>query len=65
MSDPSSVTPQVQFVTRPADRVAGRLRVPGDKSISHRALMFGALADGVTDISGFLENNESRFWRDR
>ena len=33
----------------------GRLRVPGDKSISHRAVMFGALADGVTEIHGFLK----------
>ena len=32
----------------------GGLRVPGDKSISHRAVMFGALADGVTTVSGFL-----------
>ena len=33
----------------------GRLRVPGDKSISHRALMFGALASGQTEITGLLE----------
>jgi 3-phosphoshikimate 1-carboxyvinyltransferase len=33
----------------------GRLRVPGDKSISHRALMFGALATGTTRITGLLE----------
>ncbi len=35
--------------------LAGRVLVPGDKSISHRALMFGALATGVTRISGLLE----------
>ncbi len=34
--------------------LAGSLRVPGDKSISHRAVMFGALAEGVTEVSGFL-----------
>ena len=33
----------------------GRVRVPGDKSISHRALMFGALATGTTRITGLLE----------
>lgn len=33
----------------------GRVRVPGDKSISHRALIFGALATGVTRITGLLE----------
>jgi len=38
----------------------GRLRVPGDKSISHRAVMLGALAEGVTRISGFLEGEDTR-----
>lgn len=33
----------------------GTLKVPGDKSISHRAVMLGALADGVTEITGFLK----------
>jgi 3-phosphoshikimate 1-carboxyvinyltransferase len=35
--------------------LTGRVRVPGDKSISHRALMFGALSTGVTRIAGLLE----------
>jgi 3-phosphoshikimate 1-carboxyvinyltransferase len=35
--------------------LAGRVRVPGDKSISHRALMLGALASGTTRITGLLE----------
>ena len=35
--------------------LAGAVRVPGDKSISHRALMFGALATGITRIRGLLE----------
>jgi 3-phosphoshikimate 1-carboxyvinyltransferase len=34
--------------------LSGRVRVPGDKSISHRALMFGALSTGRTRISGLL-----------
>lgn len=33
----------------------GELTVPGDKSISHRSVMFGALADGLTEIHGFLQ----------
>lgn len=37
----------------------GRLRVPGDKSISHRSIMLGALANGVTEVSGFLEGEDS------
>ena len=33
----------------------GTLTVPGDKSISHRAIMFGALAEGTTTVHGFLK----------
>ncbi len=36
----------------------GRLTVPGDKSVSHRALMFGALAVGTTEITGLLEGED-------
>jgi 3-phosphoshikimate 1-carboxyvinyltransferase len=46
------------YVVAPAERVAGEVTVPGDKSISHRALMFGALARGRTAISGFLEGED-------
>ncbi|HTI00273.1 MAG TPA: 3-phosphoshikimate 1-carboxyvinyltransferase [Acidisoma sp.] len=38
--------------------LSGRIRVPGDKSISHRALMFGALAEGETSITGLLEGED-------
>ena len=38
----------------------GSLRIPGDKSISHRAVMFAALADGVSTIDGFLEGEDTR-----
>ena len=38
--------------------LSGRLTVPGDKSISHRALMFGALAVGTTEITGLLEGED-------
>jgi 3-phosphoshikimate 1-carboxyvinyltransferase len=41
-------------VIRPANRVAGRVRVPGDKSISHRYAMLAALADGESTIRGYL-----------
>lgn len=37
----------------------GMVRVPGDKSISHRSIMLGSLANGVTNISGFLEGDDS------
>ncbi len=48
-----------QFVVSPGGALTGRIRVPGDKSISHRAIMLGALADGTTHVSGFLEGEDS------
>ncbi|MBS0591763.1 MAG: 3-phosphoshikimate 1-carboxyvinyltransferase, partial [Proteobacteria bacterium] len=38
----------------------GDVRVPGDKSISHRAIMFASMADGVSKIGGFLEGEDTR-----
>jgi len=46
------------FIVEPGAGVAGRVRVPGDKSISHRALMFGAIASGTTRVTGFLEGED-------
>jgi 3-phosphoshikimate 1-carboxyvinyltransferase len=46
------------LTARRAGPLNGRLRVPGDKSISHRALIFGALAVGETRISGLLEGED-------
>ena len=37
----------------------GTIRVPGDKSISHRSIMLGSIANGVTNVSGFLEGEDS------
>ncbi|HEY0660611.1 MAG TPA: 3-phosphoshikimate 1-carboxyvinyltransferase [Lysobacter sp.] len=48
------------WIAAPGTPLRGRVRVPGDKSISHRAVMFGALAEGVTRISGFLEGEDTR-----
>ena len=42
----------------PARPLSGEAPVPGDKSISHRALMFGALAVGVTEVTGLLEGED-------
>src|SRR5258707_15844774 len=44
--------------SRPAAPLSGTISVPGDKSISHRALMFGALAIGRTEIRGLLEGED-------
>jgi len=49
---------QARYMVRPARSVHGELRVPGDKSISHRALMLGAIATGPTAISGFLASED-------
>jgi 3-phosphoshikimate 1-carboxyvinyltransferase len=38
--------------------VSGEIRVPGDKSISHRAVMLGAIADGSTEVRGFLDGED-------
>ncbi len=43
------------LISRKAPALKGTIRVPGDKSISHRSLMFGAIATGQTRISGLLE----------
>ncbi|MBU2754269.1 3-phosphoshikimate 1-carboxyvinyltransferase [Acidithiobacillus sp. CV18-2] len=45
----------MQYLVQPGGALRGRLRVPGDKSISHRAVILGALAEGVTEVSGLLE----------
>jgi len=37
----------------------GSIKVPGDKSISHRSIMLGSIANGVTNVSGFLEGEDS------
>jgi 3-phosphoshikimate 1-carboxyvinyltransferase len=52
-------TRSVQFHVNPGGSLQGRLRVPGDKSISHRSIMLGSLAKGVTEVSGFLEGEDS------
>src|SRR5499427_4384060 len=46
------------LTARRAGALKGRARVPGDKSISHRALIFGALTVGETRISGLLEGED-------
>ncbi|WP_114418894.1 bifunctional prephenate dehydrogenase/3-phosphoshikimate 1-carboxyvinyltransferase [Marinospirillum perlucidum] len=51
---------KINFVTQPGGGpVTGRVRVPGDKSISHRSIMLGALAEGTTRVKGFLEGEDA------
>lgn len=48
-----------QFIVNPSSQLRGTLQVPGDKSISHRAIMLGAIAEGTTHITGFLEGEDT------
>lgn len=48
------------WIAQPGAPLRGTLEVPGDKSVSHRAIMFAALADGVSRIDGFLEGEDTR-----
>ncbi|MGB7406927.1 MAG: 3-phosphoshikimate 1-carboxyvinyltransferase, partial [Pontixanthobacter sp.] len=57
MDDAAPDTPLSRTFTA-AGPLRGTIRVPGDKSISHRALMFGALAVGETRIEGLLEGHD-------
>ncbi len=49
----------IQFVVEAGGSLNGTIRVPGDKSISHRSIMLGSLAEGTTEVSGFLEGEDS------
>lgn len=58
MSLSPSATPPGPVTARPGTSLTGDITVPGDKSISHRSLMFGALAVGETVIHGLLEGED-------
>ena len=49
----------MEFKLSPGGSINGETRVPGDKSMSHRSIMLGALADGTTRVSGFLEGEDA------
>jgi len=54
------VSARLDWVTSPTRGLRGEIRVPGDKSISHRAIMLSALAEGTSRIRGFLEGEDTR-----
>ncbi|WP_411834840.1 3-phosphoshikimate 1-carboxyvinyltransferase [Pseudoxanthomonas mexicana] len=54
------MTSKQDWIASPSQPLHGELTIPGDKSISHRAVMFAALADGVSRIDGFLEGEDTR-----
>ncbi|MGC9457226.1 MAG: 3-phosphoshikimate 1-carboxyvinyltransferase [Halothiobacillaceae bacterium] len=53
------MTESVVYNLTPGGSLKGDIRVPGDKSMSHRSIMLGSLAEGVTEVTGFLEGEDS------
>lgn len=51
---------RLDWIASPAKGLHGKLVVPGDKSVSHRAIILSALADGVSRLTGFLEGEDTR-----
>ena len=49
----------MKYVVQPGGQLSGSHRVPGDKSMSHRAVMLGALAEGATEVTGFLDGDDA------
>jgi 3-phosphoshikimate 1-carboxyvinyltransferase len=47
------------YIVQPGGSFKGVIRVPGDKSISHRSIMLGSLAEGTTNVTGFLEGEDA------
>ena len=56
-ADSLSAAPQA-FVVHPVREVGGELPIPGDKSISHRVALLGAIADGTSTVKGFLHGDD-------
>jgi 3-phosphoshikimate 1-carboxyvinyltransferase len=49
---------QAAWTARPVESVRGEIAVPGDKSVSHRAMLLGGIAEGTTTVSGFLDSED-------
>ncbi|NKB31591.1 MAG: bifunctional prephenate dehydrogenase/3-phosphoshikimate 1-carboxyvinyltransferase [Pseudomonadales bacterium] len=49
----------INYLVEPGSKISGSIRVPGDKSISHRAIILGSIAEGTTKVSGFLEGEDA------
>lgn len=58
MSAEAAAGARARYRVQPGGRIGGTLSVPGDKSISHRSLMLGAIAEGDTHITGFLNGED-------
>ena len=49
----------ITFQVQPGGSLRGEIRVPGDKSMSHRSIMLGSLANGITHVTGFLNAEDA------
>ena len=49
----------ITYTVQPGGTLKGSLRVPGDKSISHRSIMLGSIAEGTTEVTGFLAGEDN------
>lgn len=49
----------INYIVQPGGKLSGQIRVPGDKSISHRSIMLGSLSEGTMTVSGFLQGEDS------
>lgn len=58
MTSGAGTPAMLEYRVQPARHVSGSLRVPGDKSISHRALLLSAVAEGVSEVAGFLASED-------
>jgi len=52
------VSKTIDYIVQPGGKLTGRIRVPGDKSVSHRSVMLGSLAEGTTRVTGLLEGED-------
>lgn len=59
MSNSNSHHSTLRYSVKPGGKVSGHFRVPGDKSISHRSIMLGSIAEGITEVKGFLEGEDA------
>jgi 3-phosphoshikimate 1-carboxyvinyltransferase len=54
-----NMSKSITFQVQPGGKLQGEARVPGDKSMSHRSIMLGSLAEGITHVKGFLEAEDA------
>ena len=57
---PARVVRMADWIASVGGPIRGDIRVPGDKSVSHRAIMLAAIADGSSRVTGFLEGEDTR-----